>query len=59
MGAEADAMAGHLTGLTENIRQAVAEMRRAIQNRVPMGAEDTRSFVAPSVGAFSMGSKSS
>ena len=56
MGAEADALAGHLTGLTENIRQAVAEMRRAIHTRAPEGSEDTRSFVAPAAGAFSMGS---
>ena len=54
MGAEADALAGHLTGLTENIRRAVAEMRRAIQSRAPVGSEDTRSFVAPAAGAFSM-----
>ena len=30
-------------------------MRRAIHTRAPEGSEDTRSFVAPSVGAFSMG----
>jgi hypothetical protein len=48
--AEADAVAGIPTGQTENIRPAVAAMRRAIQNRPPeVGVSaDTCGLLAPS-----------
>ena len=58
MGAEADTVAGIPTGQTENIRPAVAAMRRAIHNRSsPVGGKYRRIPVvmAPDPGAFSVG----
>ena len=56
VGAEADTVAGIPTGLTENIRTAVAAMRRAIQNRTPptVGevSTDTRSVGSRPGGFF-------